>query len=262
MSVLSYLNNLASDLNIAENEKESISTSLAAIQKRLDSYFEDKLIDQIKFGSSTRNTMLPRMADPESDVDYLIVFDNSENYTPQTFLSRLKRFADNYYSSSEIYQSTPTIVLELNHIMFDLVPAYKGWFSYYIPAPKKDFEDWMVTNPNSLNSQLDDENAAREYILKPVIRLIKYWNSNNGYLYDSFELEKSLASSYFFFCSNLKDYVFKGFKKICEYDESMPNSKKELLDGALQTIQNVKYFEESEQPNRAESEIKRLLPPL
>ena len=96
MSVLSFLNDLSSKLNIAENESASIQRSVDAIYSRLGLYFESDVKERIRFGSSTRKTMLPRIGDPASDVDYMVVFDNSSGYKPQTFISRLKRFAEKY----------------------------------------------------------------------------------------------------------------------------------------------------------------------
>jgi len=45
---------------------------------------------------------------------------------PQTYLDRLRELAEVKYSTSEISQSNPTIVLALNHIKFELVPAVNG----------------------------------------------------------------------------------------------------------------------------------------
>ena len=94
---------------------------------------------------------MPRKVDENSDVDYMIVFDNSNNYKPQTFLDRLKRFTEAKYSTSEIYQSSPTIVLELNKIKFELVPAYNSWGTYNIPDGNG---GWMPTYPNDFNDKL------------------------------------------------------------------------------------------------------------
>lgn len=134
MTVLGYLENLAGDLNLAEQEKESIATSIQTIKYRLETHFDDELEEVLRFGSSTRNTMLPRSADAKSDVDYLVVFNS--DYNPQTYLNKLKRFAKKYYPYSYYRQSSPAVVLELNHLMFDLVPGRKGLlWGYKIPAP-------------------------------------------------------------------------------------------------------------------------------
>lgn len=103
---------------------------------------------------------MPRKVDENSDVDYMIVFDNSNNYKPQTFLDRLKRFAETKYSTSEIYQSSPTIVLELNKIKFELVPAYNSWGTYYIPDGNG---GWMPTYPNDFNDKLTETNNNNSY---------------------------------------------------------------------------------------------------
>ena len=118
MSVNSYLENLGSSLILSDSEKESISKSINYLERNLKEYFGSAVLEHFQFGSSTRGTILPRKYDNESDIDYMIVFDNANNYSPQTFLTRLKNFAEAYYSRSEIYQDSPTIVLELNHIKY------------------------------------------------------------------------------------------------------------------------------------------------
>ena len=124
MSVNSYLQDLGSSLVLNSNEKSSITTSIDTLKSRLTSYFGDNVLDKIIFGSYTRETILPRKVDENSDIDLMVVFENLDNYKPQSFLNRLKSFAETKYKTSEIYQSSPTVVLELNHIKFELVPAY------------------------------------------------------------------------------------------------------------------------------------------
>lgn len=125
MSINSYLEELSSKLVIKEEEKTKISISVSSIKTKLKKYFGSEIIDIVVFGSYTRGTILPRKADEESDIDVMVVFEfNSKQYKPQTYLNWLKQFAIEYYSRSEIYQDSPTIVLELNHIKFELVPAY------------------------------------------------------------------------------------------------------------------------------------------
>ncbi|MBF0098411.1 MAG: hypothetical protein HQM04_15285, partial [Magnetococcales bacterium] len=122
MSVLSYLEGRASQAVLQQTEKDSIERSIKTLRARLDSNLGEKISEQIQFGSSTRGTILPRRMDSESDIDYMVRFNDSQ-YTPQTYLNWLKRFALSSYSKSEVLQSNPVIVLELNHIKFELVPA-------------------------------------------------------------------------------------------------------------------------------------------
>jgi tRNA nucleotidyltransferase (CCA-adding enzyme) len=108
------------------------------------------------FGSNTRGTILPRKVDSKSDVDYMVIFDNSGNKKPQAFLDRLKKFTEVKYSTSERSQSYPTIVLNLNHIKFELVPAYvySSYSSgYYIPKKGYLGDEWIFTDPSDLNQK-------------------------------------------------------------------------------------------------------------
>jgi len=124
MSVNSYLTSLASDLVLSSDEKSNILVSNITLKTRLKSYFGSQITNHFQFGSNTRGTILPRKADCNSDIDYMVVFDTSDGKKkPQTYLNRLKNFAESKYSRSEIHQSHPTMVLSLNHIKFELVPA-------------------------------------------------------------------------------------------------------------------------------------------
>ena len=201
MSINSYLTSLASDLVLSESEKSSINTSISTIKSRLDSYFAD-VTEKKVFGSYIRVTILPRKVDSSSDIDIMVVFSNPNGYKPQSFLNRLKNFAEYYYSTSEIYQSSPTIVLELNHIKFELTPAYKSYSSYYIPNGPS---EWMYTDPDGFNDKLTQCNVNNSCKIKPIVRLVKHWNIQKNYRdLASFALEKKIAEDMmysYFSCS-------------------------------------------------------------
>ena len=258
MSVNIFLEGLASQLVIHESERDSISTSLTTIESRLRSYFAyNGLENTVRFGSFARRTILPRKADSKSDVDLMVVFDNSAGYRPQTYLDRLKKFAEYYYSRSDIKQSSPSIVLELNHVSFDLVPAYKDALAYYIPQSAT---SWQWTDPNSFNSKLDSGNKDSGYKLKPVIRLVKHWNIQKNYRdISSYELEKKLADELryaYFTCSSYTDYARKGLEAI-RYITNFTR-----VSTAISAIDSALQYERDGMPYTAESEIKKVFPEL
>ena len=120
MSVNTHLTALASALVLTETEKAGIATSITTLASRLDSYFQKDITSHILFGSYPRVTILPRKTDSNSDIDYMVVFSTTDGQKkPQTYLNRLKNFAEAKYQTSEITQSSPTIVLSLNHIKLD-----------------------------------------------------------------------------------------------------------------------------------------------
>lgn len=259
MTVNSYLSSLASELVLSSDEKTSINTSISTLEYRLGLFFGSDIIEKFKFGSSTRDTILPRKADSNSDIDYMIVFDNYNNYQPQTFLNQLKRFAEKYYQTSEIHQSFPTIVLELNHIKFELVPAYKSGIGYYIPNKTG---GWMYTNPNDINSNLTKANTNNGSKIKPVIRLLKHWNISKTYRhYESYGLEKKLISALeysYFSCTSYSDYVLAAFNELkneATYETTIYNKINKAIEDIKEAIDDeIKY------PSLAEGEIKRVFP--
>lgn len=255
MSVLTYLQQRASDAVLSANENSSIATSIATLQTRISSYFGTGVAEHFRFGSSTRGTILPRSMDSQSDIDYMIVFAEGGN-KPQAYLDRLKAFVNKYYSTSEIYQSSPTIVLDLNHIRFELVPALKGyWTGYQIPDGP---QAWQNTDPNDFNSTLTAKNNSELYMIKPTIRLAKFWNAQNSYVFDSYELEKWIVQQSYTFCLNQKDYLFKVID-LLSYAGPV-QWRKDKVARAKDIVSRVRGYESESMPYTAESEIKKLIP--
>ncbi len=256
MSVLSYLTQRASDAVLNGTEKASIDKSITTLRSRLDTYFGDKLKTHFRFGSSTRGTILPRSMDDHSDIDYMVVFKDADS-VPQTYLDRLRKFVETYYGRSEIYQSSPTIVLELNHIKFDLVPATEAWLTG-LQIPNGSSGGWQSTNPTNFNKQLESRNQDCGSQLKPAIRLAKYWNASNDYLFESFAFEKWIVGKTFWSANNLRDYLFSVFDGLSADAEST-QWRKDKINRAKQIIANVREFERQMLSAKAESELKKLI---
>jgi len=259
MSAQSHIELVSNRALLSQVEKDSIATSISTLKARLNSYFGANLSEQLQFGSSTRGTILPREMDSRSDIDYLIVF-SDEEAKPQTYINRLKRFAEKYYTSSQITQSHPTIVLSLNHIKFDLVPARIGFFSEYkIPAPSSTYSEWTTTSPKEFNTQLSDKNKDCSYKLKPAIRVLKYWNARSGYVFDSYSMEQWCADQYYLMCYSTKDYFYSMIDKL-SLDWGAAQWRKDKVDRAKQIVTNAKQYDTDSMPASAEQEIRKLVP--
>lgn len=259
MSVNSHLNQCAYRSILRNSEKESIERSLGAIKVRLRRYFRNEIKRMPVFGSYSRRTILPRRIDDRSDVDLMVVFSDSGS-KPQTYLDRLRRFAERNYYASEIYQSNPTIVLSLNHIKFELVPAIDSWFNgLQIPAPASDFEDWITTNPTEFNEALEAKNKQTGSKLKPLIRLMKYWNATSGYVFPSYELEQKLVTYWFWNSKNLRDYFYNSFEYL-DLGWYSAQWKIDKLKRAKELVRSSKEYELRQMPQSAEAQIIKLLP--
>lgn len=265
MTVNSYLQALSSSAVIRDQEKESIQKSIATLQQRLDQHFGNDITDHFIFGSYTRGTILPRSMDEHSDIDYMVVFGETSS-SPQTYLNRLRRFVSIYYSRSQISQSAPTIVLSLNHIKFELVPAIDSWWSgLRIPAKRSELDDWIQTNPNDFNETLISTNKSNNNLIKPMIRLVKYWNARNGYPFESFTLERHLAERSYFWIGGiwepgqLKDYFFDAIGSL-GYKGRDPKYKIDAIERAHELSDQAQRFTSRGHEGQAESVIHRLLP--
>lgn len=267
MTINSYLSGIANNAILRDQVKLGIQRSVITLNTRLQEYFGAEITRTLVFGSHSRGTILPPSMDPYADVDLMVVFADG-SYRPQTYLDRLRRFTEYRYSRSEIAQSNPTIVLTLNHIRFELVPATESWFSgLQIPAPASDSRDWMETDPTGFNEKLTQTNQSHGNLIKPLIRVMKYWNAKAGYPFESYALEQAIVGHGFLFlgllssCQQIKDYFFT-FVEGLSAGWGEPQSKQNAVNRLKQIAAQAKALEAGGNVAAAESVIAKLLPPL
>lgn len=265
MSTNNYMTELASNLVLSREENSSINSSISTLSRRLDYYFnKGELHQHFQFGSSTRGTILPRRVDSESDIDYMVVFKNPHGFKPETLLRYLKSFMNAYYSRSEIYRDTPTMVLELNHVKFELVPAVQdSWGNLSIPSKSDIFNQWMSTAPLDFNSKLTKANVYNNSRIKPAVRLLKYWNTNklNGHYY-SYKLEEFVVQKFSYPAQiPLNEYVYSVIENLIPtYEDSQ--FFKDRLAKAKEIVQEVKSLERSGFHLAARDKIKKIFPEI
>lgn len=261
MSVLNYLDNLAKDAILKEDEKKSICKSILNLDIRLKYFFENEISETLQFGSSKRETILPRKMDENSDIDYMVIFTNS-SYEPQTYLNKLKSFADKYYQASTVAQSSPAIVIELNHIKFELVPAIKNiglGDPYKIPGKQNSYTKWIYTNPNDFSEKLIEKNIQYSFKLKPMIRLMKYWNALNNHPFDSYLLEKHISEHSYTGLGNIKDMLYEYISYFAAKNDASQTTK-DKVQKLKNSIKKIKDYEAFGDYKNAELEIKKLFP--
>ncbi|GCC53253.1 nucleotidyltransferase [Chryseotalea sanaruensis] len=202
MATINYvLQKIAGNLFIKydSKERENIETRIANFKVSIKDYFTNNVKDILLFGSFKRDTILPRKFDEDSDIDILIIFNQSQiEFTPETYRNQLRRFAEERYFTSTVIKSHPSVVLEMSSIKFDLVPCIVNstfWSSsFQIPSKSG---SWMETDPKGFNEKLTQANNSYNSIVKPIIRLLKRWNAFNDYPYESFYLEQLIADMNF-----------------------------------------------------------------
>jgi len=260
MSVLSYLRNLGSVLTLSNYERASIVTSIDTLQRRLNAFDTNGDVKtHYKFGSYDRGTILPRRFDSHSDVDYMVVFKDPFAAQPQSRLNWIKRFAEAKYCSSEIHQDYPTIVLELNHIRFELVPAVEmgSSINLQIPAPHSVMLNWIYTNPEQYMNATQQANARYNYEFKPLVRILKLWNVRNGRPYSSCALEYHLATTWIF-GHNLEDYFYSAVSNIPVY--GMSDRDKRKVQKLKEQVALAKSYHDAKMELMAEKIVRELFP--
>ena len=262
MTVNSYLHEKASALNLAESEKNSITTSITTIKTRLSAYFPGEIAEYFVFGSYDRGTILPRSYDINSDVDFMIVF-NDGGYQPQTYLDKLRRFASHYYASSDIAQSHPTIKIDMNHIRFELVPALLNYGNYQIPSKSSGYASWMITEPRTFKAKFQECNKRHNWYIGPTVRLMKYWNATHGRVLDSYELEQMIVNYYAgrYPKEGLNYWTyFREFVGNLPINWSYSETKRNRISALKNSVDTINTYLNDNRLVDAENAIRRLLP--
>lgn len=263
MTVNSYLHHKSANMVLSDSEKNSIATSIATIKSRLNVFFPDEIAEYFIFGSYNRGTILPRSYDAGSDVDFMVVYIDG-GYQPQTYLDKLRRFANYYYSSSDIAQSYPTIKIDMNHIRFELVPALLTYGSYQIPGRDGGYAGWIYTDPKGFKTEFQECNKKHNWYIGPTVRLMKYWNATHGRTFDSYELER-LVVNYFKGrypnSDNLNYWTYLSeFIDSLEISWNYSGLKRDRITALKNAVRQIKTYLENGRFTDAEDAIERLLP--
>lgn len=257
-----HLKRISSNLFIKYDaeERRKIERSMGNIIDKLGEYFNAQIDEVIVFGSYTRDTILPRQFDGNSDIDILIQFntDDYDKLKPESYRNQLKRFAEINYPNSGIVKDHPSIVIELNHIKFDLVPSIfdEGFIYDSIEIPDKS-GGWMETEPDAFNKKLTETNSNYNFIVKPIIRLLKYWNASHDYPYFSFELETAIADMNFN-NDNYESGFLYAIKNLSAYD--LPDWAINKVDVLKTNGKWVSEYLERREIQKAKNSLERILP--
>lgn len=246
-------------LSYNQNERNKIESSLSRLEKVLSDRLGDAVLSFIRFGSYTRNTILPRKYDPKSDVDLLVIFDRvNYNYSHTTYHKWILDALTNTYPLSISQKKHPVVKLELNHIMFDVVPSFTknsfwGGQRYFIPDK---LYDWKETFPNDINPTLSQKNQAYGgNIVRNVVRLCKHWNAMHGYPYESYLMEKQIINRFFWY----GDDLYTKFLSVLNAIAGNYSSVRQALD-SINRYQGS-FFEKPDY-NKQLLWLKKLLPGL
>ncbi len=259
--VNSYLERLSRRLTSSKDERDKIDTSYNYLEGKIFEHFRGRINKVYLFGSYERGTELPTSVFDKSDVDVMVIFKTNE-YQPDTFLKHLQEFADKVYPRSNVLPDHPAINISLNHIKFELIPAYytnEFWNGdvLKIPAPRRKELRWINTDPEKLKNNLKEKNEKGNGQIIPLIKLIKYLNLIQGSPYESYKIEEFVLSRNYS-CKFLKDYFYKFINELDT--DGQPETQLRFIKELKKTKERLLLLENNDMINYAILELGKVLP--
>jgi hypothetical protein len=182
-------------IELTDNQRDKIKTSHKHLREKVLQPL-DYVSHTFLTGSYKKKTLIK----PANDIDVFVVLSgySKDNIKPNTILDKLKNSLNPKYPQTTIKQDKPCIVIEFNHVTFELTPAieipnyYGGDSNFYIPEMSKNNRWQNVENPRVLEKSLTKANQRLNNKLIPLIKMMKHHNKNlrmSGKL-ASYEIEK------------------------------------------------------------------------
>lgn len=108
----------------------------------------------------------------------------------RAFLYWVRDNLNDRYATTNVSSRQVAVTLDFTTIVVEVVPCFprKGG-GYLMPNGRGKF---MGTNPPFHAQLIADADKAKSYRLKPLIRLIKFWNIANGHHLSSFHVESMI----------------------------------------------------------------------
>ena len=176
----------ANELYLNGSQKEKVKAKLIDLKNKLRDL---EYFPEVKHGGSyQRNTLVKGI----SDVDLYYRYEG--NKSPQSILEKTKYFLKQKYKQAEIKVSSPSIVIAFKKIKIEITPYILNKNRVAL-VPTKDLQNWKETNLFDLKKRMESLRSTNNQI-NDVIKIIKYWNFNNGKQFRSFEIEKLVYNQF------------------------------------------------------------------
>jgi hypothetical protein len=186
-SVAGCFAELVDRLGLTSAQATAASTHAKGIRDFFDGNFA--MAERVfTIGSYRRNTIVR----PERDIDLMAVLGYPANKAlweggSRNFLTHIRNKLNNDYSKTVVSAREVAAVLKFTDIEAEVVPAFRREGGGFLIPDGKD--GWLATNPPYHTTLIEDSDKAHDGRLKPLIRLIKFWNLVNAGHLRSFHVE-------------------------------------------------------------------------
>lgn len=186
-TVTGGFNELIRRLELTDDQATTAESRVKGIKDFFDANF--KMAERaFTIGSYRRGTLIR----PERDVDLLAPFSVAEYWQTyrgdsRAFVYMIRDKLNRGYAKTDVSSKQVAVVLDFSVIRAEIVPGFRrDGGGYLIPDGSK---SWMATNPPYHANLIRDRDTALGGKLKPLIRLMKFWNIANGHHLRSFHVE-------------------------------------------------------------------------
>jgi predicted nucleotidyltransferase len=184
-AVLAGFEELLHRLELTPDQQTKLSTS----QEYLRSIIAEKFSlgrEPILIGSYARYTQI-RM---DRDIDLLVVLADDPHWPTyqrrsSALVSDLRKAIKASYPKTKLSNAGIAVVMDMEVLNFDVVPAFASEDHFVIPNGDG---GWQATNPLYHINLMEAHNKL-DNRLKPLVKILKFWNQQNDSYWQSFHLE-------------------------------------------------------------------------
>jgi hypothetical protein len=247
MTLLQSIDKLIENITVTDRQEENITNSLSNIESHLKKSDNDLHISEtFTNGSWERDTIIR----PLNDIDLFAVLkrdkwedDNGNLPSPQSVLTKMKNFLNGLADyKDKVTQDRPCVTIKLSDKNFDILPSFSQDGGGYL-IPNYDLKSWTYSYPEQLTKNLNDTHRYNSYKLKPVVKVIKYWNRdhNNKYI-PSYHVEETAINIFQIHTIGNYEAAIRNWFDNAEYNLS--SKKFKSTDQYSTTIKRIKKVKE------------------
>ncbi len=194
-SLQQYTKELAYAIVPQPLERAAIENFFATVVEALMNHFRFNIERCIPIGEFARETVLRHTIDKKTSIQLMILFQNDEYYENFSLMRQeMEQCISSSFSLSEDEVKHLRIPMKFGAIQ--LVPSIVVdsdlGSNLFISSLKHD--KWIQSNPLEFDEKINNKNNETSFLLKPIIRLLKYWNCTHGRYFSTETIELFAAN--------------------------------------------------------------------
>lgn len=178
---------LKRNMEITNLQASTTSTRQKNVREAME--VELSVLDSFLTGSYARDTMIAPLKD--ADIDIFVVL-SPEYFTHNgqaSLLDTTRRVLRRSYGNTpNISRNGQAVTIVFSDFRVDVVPAFNRQGGGYL-IPNATTSAWISTDPRTHVSLMTEHNTRHSGTLVPLIKMLKGWNRNLNYAFESFYLE-------------------------------------------------------------------------